>query len=83
MHESSTTPTRDRGPHRALWTLAFLAAGCTGAALEVQSPAPAGESLTDPRETHFGEIRQLTFQGENAEAYWAFDGSRLVYQSTP
>ena len=41
------------------------------------------QTLTNPREGRFGEIRQLTFQGENAEAYWAFDGSRLIFQSTP
>jgi Tol biopolymer transport system component len=27
-------------------------------------------------------VRQLTFGGENAEAYFSFDGSRLVFQST-
>jgi Tol biopolymer transport system component len=27
-------------------------------------------------------VRQLTFGGENAEAYWSFDGSLLVFQST-
>jgi Tol biopolymer transport system component len=28
------------------------------------------------------EVRQLTFGGENAEAYWSPDGSELVFQST-
>ncbi len=63
--------------------LVSLLLGCAFGVLEAQSSQPAGESLTDPRETHFGNIRQLTFQGENAEAYWAFDGSKLIYQSTP
>jgi Tol biopolymer transport system component len=36
-----------------------------------------------PEETHFANVRQLTFGGQNAEAYWAFDGSHLIYQSTP
>lgn len=39
--------------------------------------------LPKTSETRFGNIRQLTFQGENAEAYWSFDGSKLVFQSTP
>ncbi len=38
--------------------------------------------LHDERETHFAEVRQLTFGGENAEAYWSPDGSELVFQST-
>jgi Tol biopolymer transport system component len=36
----------------------------------------------DPRETHFGELRMLTDGGENAEAYFSFDSSRLIFQST-
>ena len=36
----------------------------------------------DPREKHFAEIRQLTFGGENAEAYWSPDGRQLIFQST-
>ena len=37
--------------------------------------------LAMPGESHLGNVRQLTFGGENAEAYWAFDGSRLIYQA--
>lgn len=40
------------------------------------------ESLTMPGEDHFRNLRQLTDGGENAEAYWAFDGSALIYQAT-
>jgi TolB protein len=36
----------------------------------------------DPRETHLQNLRQLTFDGENAEAYWSFDGTRLSFQRT-
>ena len=32
-------------------------------------------------ETHFKNIRQLTFSGENAEAYFSFDGTKLIYQA--
>ena len=33
-------------------------------------------------ESHLKNIRQLTFGGDNAEAYWSFDDSKLVFQST-
>ena len=41
----------------------------------------AADSLVDPRETHLRNVRQLTFGGENAEAYWSPDGKRLILQS--
>ncbi|MFN0085146.1 MAG: TolB family protein [Blastocatellia bacterium] len=42
---------------------------------EVQ-PAP----LVKDGERHFTNIRQLTFEGENAEAYFSRDGKRLIFQ---
>ncbi|MEL6988507.1 MAG: hypothetical protein AAGK97_11845, partial [Bacteroidota bacterium] len=33
------------------------------------------------KETHLKNIRQLTFGGNNAEAYWSFDDNMLVFQS--
>jgi TolB protein len=33
-------------------------------------------------EAHFANIKQLTFGGENAEAYFSRDGKRLIFQST-
>ena len=35
-----------------------------------------------PGETHFANIQQLTFGGDNAEAYFSFDGKYLVFQKT-
>ncbi len=35
----------------------------------------------DPRETHLTNLRQLTFGGQNAEAYWNVDGTKLTYQT--
>lgn len=35
-----------------------------------------------PGEKHLANIRQLTAGGENAEAYFSFDGKRLIFQST-
>jgi TolB protein len=43
---------------------------------------PASGGLSFPRETRLGNVRQLTFGGENAEAYFSYDGSELIFQST-
>ena len=34
-------------------------------------------------ERHLADVRQLTFGGENAEAYFSPDGTKLIFQSTP
>jgi Tol biopolymer transport system component len=39
------------------------------------------DSLIYPEEKHFKSIRQITFGGDNAEAYWSFDDKQLVFQS--
>ncbi len=52
--------------------------------LSLQPPAPASgplNGLHDPREVHLKNVRQLTFGGQNAEAYWSFDGKKLIFQS--
>ena len=38
--------------------------------------------LKYPEEKYFKNIRQITFGGENAEAYWSFDDSKLIFQAT-
>ncbi|HEB54110.1 MAG TPA: peptidase M28, partial [bacterium] len=41
----------------------------------------AGRAIEDnPKEKHLRNLRQLTFDGENAEAYWSTDGTKLVFQ---
>jgi Tol biopolymer transport system component len=35
----------------------------------------------DPREKSLGNLQQLTFGGQNAEAYWNVAGDKLVYQA--
>jgi len=40
------------------------------------------DSLHYNDETHFKNIRQLTFGGDNAEAYFSFDGKWIVFQKT-
>ena len=52
------------------------------AALVSHGAAQERAALADPRETRLAELRQLTFGGENAEAYWSPDGRELIFQST-
>lgn len=80
---------------RPFLMLAFfilLLSGCSDSqtASETLEPAPtntaavydaASDSLRFPGEVHLRNIRQLTFGGNNAEAYWDFDGDQLVFQS--
>ena len=68
-------PARNRWPRMYRAALVAIAATWAGTA--------AAQDLTNPSEKHFGKITQLTFAGENAEAYWSGDGSRLIFQSSP
>ena len=38
-------------------------------------------TLHYPQEIHLKNIKQLTFGGDNAEAYWSFDNKKLVFQA--
>jgi TolB protein len=49
---------------------------------QAQPQEPPAPSLTLPQEIHFAHMRQLTFGGQNAEAYFSFDEQRLIFQST-
>ena len=56
-------------------TLAFL--------LLVTSFATAQSAdLATPQERHLRNVRQLTFGGQNAEAYFSADGKKLIFQSS-
>lgn len=67
--------------HSLLLVLALAAAAVSIA--EAQRPAvPATPaSLVMPGEKHLANMRQLTFNGENAEAYFSPDGARLIFQA--
>ena len=56
-------------------------AGVVSAGVLAQPPASGG-APDAARETRLSSIRQLTFGGENAEAYFSPDGQDLVFQST-
>jgi Tol biopolymer transport system component len=52
---------------------------------QTRQEQPAGaesKPLALPQEKHLRNIRQLTFGGENAEAYFSADGKKLILQST-
>lgn len=42
----------------------------------------AKDSLAYEQEQHITNLQQLTFGGDNAEAYFSFDGKSLVFQAT-
>jgi Tol biopolymer transport system component len=56
-----------------------------GTGVAASAPAPpaldAATLLYPGEERHLRHVVQLTFAGENAEAYWAPDGKRLVFQA--
>lgn len=39
------------------------------------------DTLRYEQEKHLKNIKQLTFGGDNAEAYWSFDDSKIVFQA--
>ena len=59
-------------------TIAIIAAS-VGGGIYIAKP----QSLRPhPKEVHLRNIRQLTFGGDNAEAYWSLDGQKIIFQST-
>jgi len=60
----------------------LVAAGCGDSepVAEIAEP-PVASVGTESEEVRLTNLRQLTFTGQNAEAYYAFDGSRLIFQT--
>src|SRR5579863_6083254 len=70
-------------PHRLLAgpTVTLLVA-CGGSPSNPPAPPPLPPATTArPDEPHFADLRQLTFGGENAEAYWSWAGDQLILQA--
>jgi Tol biopolymer transport system component len=72
--------------HRSLELAVILAVTLSAcapreAAEDASSGEPQADQLVQEGEVHLKNVRQLTFGGENAEAYYAFDGSKLIYQA--
>ncbi len=49
--------------------------------VNIVSEKPAAVTIFEG-ETHFENVRQLTFGGENAEAYFSYNADKLIFQST-
>src|SRR3954471_2504542 len=59
--------------------LPLLLASCAATASRAPTEQP---SAVLPAEAPFlSDLRQLTFGGENAEAYWSFQGDELSFQA--
>src|SRR6478609_402296 len=61
----------------AACSYSFIASGSQTAGSQPPADPAAGKT-----ERHLRNIRKLTSGGENAEAYFSADGTRLIYQST-
>lgn len=61
--------------------LGLTAGGTTGGSPLVRQ-ADSASLLYPGEEKHLANIKQLTFGGENAEAYFSADGRKLIFQST-
>lgn len=60
----------------------LLAACSTSGKKQATAAIEVGlDSLRYPQEVHLKNVRQLTWGGNNAEAYWSFSGDQLVFQS--
>jgi len=46
------------------------------------SHSPFSDTIHFPEETHLKNVQQLTFGGDNAEAYWSYDSKYLIFQRT-
>src|ERR1017187_966621 len=61
--------------------LVFLVPGiATLRPLSAQTANPA--DIATPQEKHLRDVHQLTFGGQNAEAYFSADGKKLIFQSS-
>jgi Tol biopolymer transport system component len=46
-----------------------------------ESTTPVADTLRYPQEVHLANLRQLTFGGDNAEAYFSFDDRKITFQT--
>ena len=66
---------------RSLFFPVFLLISFAGYAQPHAGSAP-DTTIHFEGENHFKNLRQLTFGGDNAEAYFSYDGKYIVYQRT-
>ncbi|MBN9502094.1 MAG: PD40 domain-containing protein [Armatimonadetes bacterium] len=51
------------------------------ASMNAQAQPNSEKVAANPEEKHLVNVRQLTFGGQNAEAYWSVDGKKITYQT--
>lgn len=64
------------------FVLTALVAACNNSSKITGAKTADADTLRYPEETHFKNVQQLTFGGDNAEAYWSFDSKYIVFQRT-
>lgn len=73
-----------RSFHLIILTLIVL--GSHSAAIHgqtnVNASQPSDTTTLFPSERHLTNVRQLTFGGDNAEAYFSYDSKQIVFQAT-
>jgi Tol biopolymer transport system component len=62
--------------------LIIILTGLESVMVRSESGPNRGSQLGEGVERHLKNIQQLTFGRQNAEAYFSFDGSKLIFQST-
>ena len=65
-----------------LFSLVVILASCGNQTKLTTVAQQAADTLRYPDEVHLKNIQQLTFGGDNAEAYWSYDSKYLVFQRT-
>lgn len=66
---------------KILFPLALFAVVSAAVFSFAQDSANKASAVEMPEERHLRNVRQLTFGGENAEAYFSGDGRSLIFQS--
>jgi Tol biopolymer transport system component len=59
----------------------FVASSSAVQTTRLSAATQTGSGVTLAQEKHLRNVRQLTFGGENAEAYFSGDGKQLIFQS--
>src|SRR6187399_1793870 len=64
-------------------SILLVCLGLYSAVMAIAQPANmVSDSVLFAGEKHFKNVQQLTFGGDNAEAYWSFDGKHIIFQRT-
>jgi TolB protein len=61
---------------------AFVSLGIAVSILAVRAQEPIPSQRAEAQEIHLKNLKQITFGGQNAEAYFSYAGSKIIFQST-